>query len=446
MDFQAAPIPDLRTSSFWHPYTPIPHLGPRARIVRGEGAYLIDDKGKRLFDATSSWWCQVHGHSHPRLVKALSRQAEILDQVLVSPHTHPVAESLSDALVAALGAPFEKVFFSDNGSTAVEVALKMALQFWQLTGTPRRKKFLSLDMGYHGDTFGAMSVACPPDFTWAFTNLSGWSVQAPAPYYYRRALSGETPAAYSARAAEAAVALMREHAEELAAVVLEPLVMGAGGLVTYEKEYLSIVMAEAKRLGILVILDEVFTGFGRTGKMFAFEHVAERPDIVCLSKGLTSGMLPLAATLTTRAVFEPFVGGEERRLAHGHTFTANAISCAVALESLRIFEEDSVMERVAESSAFMRSQRDRMLAAPHVGEVRHLGMIFAMELVRDKQSRELFEPANGYGWRVAEKLWERGIWVRPLRQVLYVVSPYCATKEDLQACFDKLEEVLHEPL
>jgi adenosylmethionine---8-amino-7-oxononanoate aminotransferase len=433
----------LEESPFWHPYTGVPHLGPRRMIVRAEGAYLVEASGHRLFDATSSWWCQLHGHCHPRLVAALVKQSQLLDQVLVAPHTHPTAEALSAELVRVAGSPFSKVFFSDNGSTAVEVAMKMALQYWKLSGHSQKTKFLSLDRGYHGDTLGAMAVASPKDFSWAFPQIESWSIQAPSPYFYRTP-KGDTYESSARACADVAVRLIEEHAAELAAFVVEPLVLGAGGLVTYPPEYLERVVSAAHEHGVLVIFDEVFTAFGRTGTLFAFEQIKSRPDIVCLSKGLTSGMLALGATLATDKIFKAFIGGEERRLAHGHTFTANGLACSVALESLKMFRDEAVLERNQKLIEVMARQKLRFESLAHVGEVRHLGMIWAVELVRDKNTRELFSPANKLGWEICEKMWARGVWMRPMRQALYIIPPYCASPAELQDCFSQLEEVLSE--
>jgi len=435
-------LPELAQSRFWHPYTSVPHDGPRRLITRAEGSYLYEASGHRLLDATSSWWCQVHGHCHPRLVNALTAQARILDQILVAPHSHPVAEELSRKLVDVAGAPYEKVFFSDNGSTAVEVALKMALQYWKLKGVDGKTRFLSLDRAYHGDTLGAMSVGSPSDFSWAFPKWSESTIQAPAPHPYRSEFS-------DAKACEDAAALrfielLDQHHDELAAVILEPLVLGAGGLIVHSAEYLERIVAAAQERGVLVIFDEVFTGFGRTGKMFAFNHIQSRPDLVCLSKGLTSGMLPLGATLAREGIFEQFIGGMDRRLQHGHTFTANALSTAVALESLKIFDEEKVLDRNQPLIEMFARNVERFRPLPFVGDVRHLGMIWALELVRDKNTKETFEPAGALGWRLAEKLWDRGVWVRPLRQVMYVIPPYSISPGELEHCLDQVGEVLNE--
>jgi len=435
MDSQAWLSRDQRVS--WHPYTPVPTLGPHPTLfVRAEGAYVYDDKGKKYLDATASWWCQTHGHCHPRLVAALAAQAAKLDQILFSPHSHPVAIELSEALLAKLGKPFARVFYSDDGSTAVEVALKMAIQYWVNRGQPQRHRFLSLNNGYHGDTLGTVAVGDVGVFQKAFTGMHGGSIKAPAPYRYRYAEGKD-----DSDCAEEFERLLDEHKDELAAVIVEPLIMGAGGMIVYSKDYLERITRACRDRGVLVIFDEVFTGFGRTGTFFAFEQITSRPDLVCLSKGLTAGMLPLGATAATEEIYDAFSGGGAKTFYHGHTFTANALGCAVALENLKLFDEGT-LERNRELIALMAAQTERFRALPTVGDVRHLGMVWAIELVTDKAKKTPPDPLNGKGWEIATRLFEQGIWVRPLHNTLYFVPPYCVASEELKRAFDVLYSAL----
>ncbi len=404
--------------------------------MRAEGAYVFNADGKAYFDATSSWWCNLHGHCHPELVSALSEQAKTLDQILFAPHAHPVALELADALLAKLGGGFKKVFFSDDGSTAVEVALKMALQYWANRGQGQRRKFLSLELGYHGDTLGAISVGHLDEFHSYFAPLVS-SLKSTAPYCYRCPLGLKFPSCKLACLSKAE-RYLSENGDEIAAFIVEPLVLGAGGLITYPKEYLEKLMALCRQKGILIIFDEVFTAFGRTGTFFAKDVFENQPDFVCMSKGLTSGMLALGATATTAEIFNEFTGGESRKFYHGHTFTANALACAVALQSLKIFDRDDVVEKNQTLQSVLAEQVGRFAPLPNVGDVRHLGMIWAAELVRDKSTRELFSPANALGWEIAKRAWEKGIWLRPMGSALYVIPPYCSSVEDLRLCFDVL--------
>ncbi len=433
-------------NSVWHPFTSYPLTTPPAQIVRAEGAFVYDEGGKRLYDATSSWWCNIHGHCHPRLVEALCKQARILDQVMFAPHGHPVALELASGLLEVLGEPFERVFFSDDGSTAVEAALKMAIQFWQLKGKPEKSRFLSMERAYHGDTMGAVSVSHLSQFHSAFEGIRIPVVRATAPYCYRCPLNLTYPSC-QVRCLDETLKTIEKEASTLAAVIVEPLILGAGGMVAYPKEYLEKLVAACEANDILVIYDEVFTGFGRTGTMFAMEQLSRRPDIVCLSKGLTSGMMPLAVTVVTSRVFDAFSGGIEKTFYHGHTFTANALSCAIAVESLRIFESEGVLERNKKLTAVMRRWTPRFTDLEQVGDVRHLGMVWALEVVKDKVTKECYSPANGPGWKIAKRLWNEGFWIRPLNQVLYVIPPYCTTETDLQDFFTVLYSALqNEPL
>lgn len=414
-----------RESRIWHPYTPIPAVGPRTIFTSAKGAHVFDEKGRKFFDATSSWWCITHGHCHPRLVEAIARQAATLDHVMIAPHAHPVALSLADRLLETLGAPFHRVFFSDDGSTAVECALKMAVQYWHNLGKPR-KAFLSLDSAYHGDTLGAMSVSHISQFHHFFD-----AIRMPV---HRVDLLGDVPL-------DAALAALAPKASDIAACVIEPLVLGAAGMRLYPVERLETLIRFCREHGILVVFDEVFTGFGRTGKMFAMDHLGDpalRPDIACLSKGLTAGMLPLAATAVSRPIYDAFSGGAERAFYHGHTFTGNPIGCAVALENLAIFDSEGTREKIAALEARLGEETPRFEALPHVSDVRQLGVIWALSLVRDKATKATFTPANGPGWRMAARAWERGQWFRPLHETVYVLPPYCASESDLQMFFEVL--------
>ncbi len=433
----------IESAPVWHPYTASPVQGPRELIVRGEGSYLYNERGKAFFDATSSWWCCLHGHCHPELVEALHRQASQLDQILFAPHAHPVALGFAEDLLGKLGPSFSKVFYSDDGSTSVEAGLKMALQYWVNKGQPNRNRFLSLELGYHGDTLGAVSVGHLDEFHRFFTPLLS-TEKSTAPYCYRCPYGLEYPTC-ALRCLEKARSYIQHHSGSIAALVVEPLVLGAGGLITYPAAYLNELMRLCREQGILVIFDEVFTGFGRTGTLFAMEQLELRPDIICLSKGLTSGMLPLGVTATSEEIFSAFQGSEKRKFYHGHTFTANALGCAVAWQSLKLFEKNQTLAHNQKLSAYMATQSERFRKLSHVGDVRQLGMIWAVELVQDQKTKAAPRPANGPGWKISHAAWEKGVWFRPMGATLYVIPPYCSTQDDLQQCFDVLyAEVSHE--
>ncbi|MEM8885282.1 MAG: aspartate aminotransferase family protein [Planctomycetota bacterium] len=371
----------------WHPYTNAGNSPPPIPIVRGEGAYLVAEDGRRYLDAISSWWTNVHGHAHPRLAAALARQAGELEHVMFAGFTHAPAVELAERLAALLG--LHRVFYSDNGSTAVEAALKIAAQFWFNQGTPRTR-FLRLSHSYHGDTVGAMSVSGVALFQ-----------EAHAPLLFH------------------ADEYADEVGDDVAAVIVEPMVQGASGMRMHDAAFLQRIETQCRAAGALLIADEVMTGFGRTGRMFACEHAGVAPDLVCLSKGLTGGTLPFAATVVHERIFAAFeTGNPHHTLFHGHSYTGNPLGCAVALESLELFEENDLLARA-------RTIGDRLAAGLEgLPGVRGLGSIWAVEL----------EGEPGYLSELAPRLraaaLERGVLLRPLGPVLYAMPPLCIADEE----------------
>ncbi len=427
-----------RGNPMWHPFTPHPPLGPREVLARASGAHVFTESGHRLFDAFSSWWCQSLGHCHPRLLKAFVEQAKQMDQVVVAPHTHRPAIELSEKLLNVTGNHFARVFYSDDGSTAVEAALKMALQYQKLIGQAQRKTFVSMERAFHGDTLGAVSVSHIGEFHDSLP-FEPNVLRAKAPYCYRCPEKLTFPSCEIACLASAEK-FFAEHGNNIAALIVEPLVLGAAGMITYPKSYLEKLVRLAQKQGALVIFDEVFTGFGRLGPLFAYQELQPTlwPDLLCLSKGLTSGFIPFAATLATQKVYEPFIGGPDRAFYHGHTFTANPMACRVALEVLNIFEEEEVLQANRPLIQLMADQIPRFAALANVGQVRHLGMVWAIELVKNKISKSVPSPANGPGWRIAKQVWNEGVWLRPLHQMIYLVPPFCSTAQDLSHAFNVL--------
>lgn len=386
----------------WHPYTQAELEPPPIAVVRGEGAWLVAEDNKRYLDAISSWWTCVHGHAHPRLVRALADQAATLEHVIFAGVTHPPAIELAERLTELLG--LDRVFYSDNGSTAVEVALKMAFQCWANRGE-RRTRFLKLEGAYHGDTVGAMSVGGVPLFHEAFGDL----------LFRADIYEGEVPS-------------------DVAAVIVEPMVQGAGGMLVQEPKFLQQLAKQCAKAGTLLIADEVMTGFGRTGKMFACEHARIRPDIVCLSKGLTGGVLPFAATVAREEIYQAFLSQDPHRtFFHGHSYTGNPLGCAVALESLEIFDEEPLLERANAIGERIQSGLERLRGK--VKDLRGLGSIRAVELP---------DADGGYlakvGLRMRSMALERGVLLRPLGNVLYALPPLCLT--DAEA--DRIAAVMCE--
>lgn len=418
----------------WHPYTQAKDCRafPPIMIDHARGLKLYDTKGSFYYDTISSWWCNVHGHSHPKIVEAVTKQIKKLDHVLFAGFTHKNAILLAERLVSIAPKNLKRVFFSDNGSTAVETALKMSFQYWHNTGSRKKTKFVSLDAGYHGDTIGAMSVGGVGLFNEVFSPLFFKSFKAPSPYCYRCPM-GKNRESCAIECIKPLEAILKKHSREIAGIILEPLVMAAGGMIIYSKEYLAKVAALAEEYNIHLILDEVATGFGRTGRMFACEHANVKPDFICLSKGVTSGTLPLGVTLTTEKIFEAFYADHNKKKTfyHGHTFTANPIACAAALASLDIFREEGTLERAEDTACSLSAGLERFRKLPMVGDVRHIGMIGALELVKDKNKKKPFGFNERIGLSIYKEGLKRNLILRPLGNIVYLFLPLCVSKEDL---------------
>lgn len=438
---------DLRHG--WHPYTQMSVLAeePPLRIERAEGLFLFDTDGNRYYDAISSWWCVVHGHGHPRIREAAARQMGRLDHVLFAGVTHEPAARLAGRLADLAPEGLSRVFFSDNGSTAVEVALKMSLQYWRNVGREEKTEFLCLDRGYHGDTTGCMSVSGVEAFLRSFRPILFPVRRVPAPYCYRCPEGGTYPGCGTA-CARAVREALKEGSGRIAAVILEPLLMAAGGMLVYPPAYLAEVARLARGHGVHLIVDEVATGFGRTGTMFACGQAGVSPDFLCLSKGLTSGTIPLAATLTTSGVFDAFLGDPDggKTFYHGHTYTANPTGCAVALASLDLFEENGVLEHVGRVATRLGEGVRAFSDLPAVGDVRHLGMVAALELVRDRDTREPLPGNASVFAAVRREGLRRGLFLRPLGNVVYLFLPQCTTDAELDDILSRFGDVLRRVL
>jgi adenosylmethionine---8-amino-7-oxononanoate aminotransferase len=432
-------------ASLWHPYTQMKTQRDPLAIVRGEGVYLYTEDGRRLLDGISSWWVNIHGHSHPRLNQALADQAERLEHVIFAGATHPPAVDLAERLLGALPGGLTRVFYSDNGSTAVEVAVKMAIQYWRNTsdGTgSSRHRIVALHHAYHGDTVGAMSVSDDSVFTQPFAPLLFPVDRVHAPYCYRCPLGLRRDTCHIECLSGLENAL-QARGSETAAVLVEPMLQGAGGMIMWPAEFLTGVRRLCDRYGVLMIADEVLTGFGRTGRMFACEHGPVTPDIICLSKALTAGYLPLAVTAVTEAVYDAFLGDDHTRtFFHGHSFTANPLACAVAIASFDLFRENSVIARIARLEAQLRSGLAPLTRRPVVGDVRVLGGVAAIELVSDKATRVAGGYLDQIGPRLSSAFVERGLLLRPLGNILYFMPPYVITDDEVDWVIGHIGEVL----
>jgi adenosylmethionine---8-amino-7-oxononanoate aminotransferase len=417
----------------WHPFTQMQGFVQEDLLIiaRGDGPYLYDLQGRRYLDGVSSLWCNVHGHRRPELDQALKAQLENLAHSTLLGLAHPPAIALARRLAEIAPKGLTRVFYSDNGSTAVEAALKIAYQYWQLKGRRNKQRFLKLQEGYHGDTLGAVSVGGIDLFHETYRPLLFDTLTAPAPYCYRcrdRENCREECLAEMVR-------LVELHRDELAAVILEPVMQGAGGMIPQPPGYLARVREVTSQHGVLLICDEVATGFGRTGRMFACDNEGVSPDLLCLAKGITGGYLPLAATLATDEIYQTFLGEfqEFKAFFHGHTFTGNPLAAAVALASLEVFEKERVIENLAPKIDTLEARLYEMASHPHVGDVRQRGFMVGIELVADKKSREPFPVARRTGHRVILEARKLGAILRPLGDVLILMPPLCITIEELES-------------
>jgi len=433
----------------WHPFTQMKEWleGEPLIIAEGRGAFLVDTEGREYIDGVSSIWCNVHGHRRGEIDDAIRSQLDrIAHSTLLGLGNLPSIE-LAKQLVKVSPEGLAKVFYSDNGSTAVEVALKMAFQYQRQRPNPKpgKTKFLAFQNGYHGDTIGAVSVGGIDLFHGMYKPMLMPSYFVPSPYCYRCPLKKHPDSCEMACAAELE-RLVGQHAGELAAVVIEPLVQGAGGIITAPRGFLRRAREITQQHDVLLIADEVAVAFGRTGRMFACEHEGVCPDLMALSKGISGGYLPLAATLATDEIFSAFLGNanEYRTFYHGHTYTGNPLACAAGLASLKLFETDSTLEKLQPKIAQLTRRLEQIAALEHVGDVRQCGFIAGIELVADRQTRQPYPPAERRGVKAALATRPRGAITRNLGDVLVVCPPLCITENELDLLMDAVHEAIKE--
>jgi adenosylmethionine-8-amino-7-oxononanoate aminotransferase len=413
--------PALDRAHVWHPYTQHGVAGPALPIARAEGAYLYDLDGRPVLDAISSWWVTLHGHGHPAIAQAVADQARVLEQVIFAGFTHEPGARLAGELVERFPGGLTRVFYSDDGSTAVEVAVKMALQLWENRGAAR-PVVAALDHAYHGDSFGAMSVSARGLFTDPFRDKLFRVERLPDPS------EGETT--------EALAALLDARGTEVAAVIVEPLLLGAGGMRVWDADILREIRRLTREHGVLMIADEVLTGFGRTGPLFACGGAGVEPDLLCLSKGLTGGFLPLGVTAATEEVFDAFRSPDRRKtLFHGHSYTGNPLACAAARASLALLDEACARRRDAIEAAH-RERLGRLASHPRVRSPRILGTVAAFDLAGEA----------GYLAEAGPELHrfalEEGVLIRPLGSVVYLLPPYCVTPDEIARAYEVIERFL----
>ena len=429
----------------WHPFTQMRGYQEMEPVIieRGEGSYLIDIHGRRYLDGVSSLWVTVHGHRRAEIDQAVIEQVGRISHSTLLGLSNPPAIELAKRLVEITPSGLERVFYSDNGSTGCEVALKMAFQYRQLRGESKKSRFISFKNAYHGDTLGAVSVGGIDLFHEAYRPLLFPVLQAEAPYCYRCPL-GLTWPECGMECLGQLEGIMQEHHEEVAALIIEPLVQGAAGMITQPPGFLGGVRELCTRYDVLMIADEVAVGFGRMGRMFACEHEGVRPDLMVLAKGITGGYLPLAATLATEEIYEAFLGEhhEFKTFFHGHTYTGNPLSCAAALANLAVFEKDKTLERVAPKIEILSQRLERFRDLPCVGEVRQRGFMAGIELVADKETKAPFSPQEQMGIKVILEARRRGVIIRPLGDVIVIMPPLSITEGELE----ELVEVVYRSI
>jgi adenosylmethionine-8-amino-7-oxononanoate aminotransferase len=405
----------------WHPYTQHKDLLPPIPILRGKDSLLFDDRGNSYIDAISSWWVNIHGHSHPYIAEKIYEQACRLEHVIFTGFTHEPAVTLAERLLPLLPGDFSRIFYSDNGSTAVEVAIKMAIQFWsnQGEGSSPRTKILAFRHSYHGDTFGAMSVSERSVFT------------APFRDYLFEVIFIDTPTPENITQLRAIVC---GQAREIACFIYEPLLQAAGGMRIYEAALLDELLDEVRQNDILCIADEVLTGFGRTGKLFAGAYLRNKADIICLSKGLTGGVMALGVTAATEHIFQAFLSDDKRKtLFHGHSFTANPLACSASLASLDLLLREDCLARVQQIARRHQTFLETVRAFPIVKNARSLGTILAFEINTGKD-----EYINAIGPAITREALAAGIYLRPLGNTVYVMPPYCMTEKEMDQVYSFL--------
>lgn len=423
----------------WHPFTQMRDWLEEEPVIieRGEGSYLIDIEGHRYLDGTASMWTNVHGHNRAELNAALKTQVDKVAHATLLGYSNIPAISLAKKLVELTPIGLNKVFYSDNGSTAVEVALKMAYQFWQHKGQPQRKLFIHFDKAYHGDTVGAMSVGGIDSFHTTFDSLLFKGIRVSAPEIYR---SPDPPETVKARCLNEIERALAQHTQQIAGIILEPLIQGAGGMLVAPKGLLKEISKLAKRSETLLIVDEVMTGFGRTGKMWACEHENVTPDLLCTAKGLAGGYLPLAATVATDSIYNAFLGEYSalKTFFHGHTFTGNPLACAVALENIAIFERENLLTQLQTTINHFKNRLQEFYALPHVGDVRVCGLAAGVELVKKPDIHAPYPLQEKVGIRVCKEALTQGAMLRPLVNTVVVMPPLQISISELDTLLDIL--------
>ncbi len=430
-------------SVLWHPCTQMKDHEqlPMIPIKKGKGVYLEDFEGNRYLDAISSWWVNLFGHANPKINQAIHEQIEQLEHVILAGFTHEPVVKLSENLKTITPQGLNRCFYADNGSSAIEVAIKMSFHYWLNRGQTKKRRFITLDNSYHGETLGALAVGNVALYKATYGPLLMDTIVAPSPDCYLRA-QDDSWEEHSRKTFKAMEALLEQHAEEVCAVVVEPLVQCAGNMRMYHPVYLSLLREACNKYNVHLIADEIAVGFGRTGTMFACEQADISPDFMCLSKGLTAGYLPLSVTITTDEIYEAFYDEYTKLNAflHSHSYTGNPIACSVANASLDIFQDEKIIEKNKKLIEAMHKTAERLNDHLHVSEVRQQGMILAIEMVKNKTTREAYPWQQRRGLKVYEHALKKGVLLRPLGNVIYLMPPYVITESEIKYVIKIAEE------
>lgn len=418
--------------NLWHPFTILKDAPDPLKVKSGKGSWLTLDDGREVLDAISSWWVNIHGHTHPEVADAIYKQAQTLEHVIFAGFTHDPAEQLAEMIVDKLPNNLSRVFYSDNGSTAVEVGMKLAYQFWKNKGE-ERKTFICFDGAYHGDTFGAMSAGERSVFTDVFKDLLFDVEVLEFPETW---MGDKERAAKEDAVIDHLEELLSENPEQYAGIIMEPLVQGAGGMRMCSEEFLQKLHWVNRQFGILLIFDEVMTGFGRTGDYFACKRAQVEPDIICLSKGITGGFMPLSATVCSDEIYQTFNSSDPiKTFWHGHSYTANPLGCAAGIASMKILEREEAFKKF---EGIHNLEIEKIKTHPKLGKFRVMGTIAAMDIQNEEESGYL----NSVAADIKEKSVDHGVLLRPLGNVLYLMPPYCTTEQELQQVYKTITEII----
>ncbi|MFC1837261.1 adenosylmethionine--8-amino-7-oxononanoate transaminase [Thermodesulfobacteriota bacterium] len=434
----------------WYPFTQMQEFADHSPliIVEARGCWLKDEQGKRYLDGVASLWANVHGHQHPVIDRAIREQMERVAHSTMLGLSHPGGIELARKIVQISPEGLSRIFYSDSGATSVEIALKMAYQYWQLRGENQRHKFLKLSEAYHGDTIGAVSLGGIDLFHERFDRLLFDTIKVQTPHLYRHPFDLSDEQEVIDRYFELSEDLIKKHAEQACGFIVEPIIQGAAGMIVHPPGYLKHLRDVTRRHNILLIADEVAVGFGRTGRMFGSEWEGVSPDLLCLGKGITGGYLPLAATLSTESIFSAFLGEfkEMKTFFHGHTYTGNPLACAAALASLQVFEDEKTLaDSVFGPKAERYSQGMQKLAQlDHVGSVRYRGLMGGVEVVKDKATTEQYPFEERIGYKIILEARKRGVMLRPLGDVIVLMPPLAVSLAELNLLFEATEEAIRK--